>query len=81
MQRLVATYRYHFNNITQPTTLLNVNFSSCPQTFCSRAINAVFEDQDHMGFGSVNAHMEYTEFANQLNALEADLQLDNPQSL
>ena len=34
-----------------------------------------------MGFGTVNAHMEYTEFANNLNDLEADLQLANPWSL
>lgn len=49
-------------------------FSSFPRNFRSRTTNAVFEDHDHMGFGTVDAHMEYTNCVNQLNALADNLQ-------
>ena len=34
-----------------------------------------------MGFGTVDAHMEYTGYVSQLNALADNLQPANPQSL
>ena len=42
---------------------------------------AVFEDKNHMVFGTIDAHMEYTDCVNQLNSLVANLQPANPQLL
>ena len=56
-------------------------FSSRPRKFCSRVTYAVFEDKNHMVFGTIDAHMEYTDCVNQLNSLVANLQPANPQLL
>ena len=56
-------------------------FSSRPRNFCSHPINAVFEDHNHMGFGTADAHMEYTDCVNELNVLVDNLQPADPQSL
>ena len=63
------------------STSFTSNFLSCPQNFHSHSTNAVFEDVDHTGFGTVDAHMDYFECENQLNALEAALKFTNPQSM
>ena len=62
---------HHANNFPS-------KYSSCPN-FHSRATNAIFED--HAGFDTVDAHLEFFDYENQLNALEANLNFTDFHSL